>query len=86
MSRRVPPCGSVTGREYPGAPARHYPVDDAAGENRARHRDLVKQVRKQVPDAVLAGRLATYSYIDMDQAAMQGLNAARKIAGKAGAN
>jgi UDP-galactopyranose mutase len=61
-------------------------VDDAAGENRARHRDLVKQVREQVPDAVLAGRLATYSYIDMDQAVMQGLNAARKIAGKAGAN
>ena len=84
MSQSVPPCGSVTGCEYPGAPARHYPVDDAAGENRARHRDLVKQVRKQVPDAVLAGRLATYAYIDMDQAIMQGLNAARKIAGKAG--
>jgi len=35
---------------------------------------------------VLAGRLATYAYIDMDQAIMQGLNAARKITGKAGAN
>jgi len=86
MSLKVAACGSVTGREYPGAPARHYPVDDLAGENRARHRDLAAQVRKQVPNAVLAGRLATYAYIDMDQAIMQGLNAARKITGKAGAN
>jgi UDP-galactopyranose mutase len=78
------PAGSVTGREYPGAPARHYPVDDVAGENRARHRELAGQVRKQVPAAVLAGRLANYVYIDIDQAIMQGLNAARKIAGESG--
>ena len=83
MSRAVNGSGTVTGREYPGAPVRHYPVDDVAGENRARHRDLVKQVRKEVPNAVLAGRLATYTYIDMDQAVMQGLNAARKIANDA---
>ena len=83
MSQVAPPRGAVTGREYPGVPARHYPVDDVAGENRARHRELVKQVRKEVPNAVLAGRLATYAYIDMDQAVMQGLNAAAKIAGRA---
>ena len=84
MSRVVTGSGTVTGREYPGAPVRHYPVDDVAGENRARHRDLVKQVRKEVPNAVLAGRLATYAYIDMDQAVMQGLNAARKIVSGSG--
>jgi UDP-galactopyranose mutase len=86
MSGKAPPCGSVTGREYPGAPAKHYPVDDVAGENRARHRDLADRVHRELPDAVLAGRLANYVYIDIDQAVMQGLNAARKIAGKAGAN
>ena len=82
MSQSAPSRGSVTGREYPGAPARHYPVDDVAGENRARHRELVKQVRKELPNAVLAGRLATYAYIDMDQAVTQGLNAAAKITGR----
>jgi UDP-galactopyranose mutase len=84
MSQAVMPAGSVTGREYPGAPARHYPVDDVAGENRARHRELAGQVRREIPNAVLAGRLANYVYIDIDQAVMQGLNAARKIAGESG--
>ena len=50
------------------------------GENRARHRDLVRQLKQAAPNAVLAGRLATYTYIDMDQAIVQGFNAARKVA------
>jgi UDP-galactopyranose mutase len=76
--------GTITGYEYPGAPVKHYPVDDAAGENRIRHRELAQQLHRDVPSAVLAGRLATYSYIDMDQAILQGLNAARKIARRDG--
>jgi UDP-galactopyranose mutase len=72
--------GTVIGYEYPGAPVKHYPVDDVAGENRSRHRELAQRLHREIPDAVTAGRLATYSYIDMDQAVVQGLNAARKIA------
>ena len=84
MSQTAPERGTVIACEYPGADARHYPVDDAAGENRARHRDLVRQLKQAVPQAVLAGRLATYTYIDMDQAIVQGFNAARKVAGLKG--
>ena len=84
MSETVPERGTVIGYEYPGARERHYPVDDAAGENRARHRDLVQQLKQAVPNAVLAGRLATYTYIDIDQAIVQGFNAARKVAGLKG--
>ena len=80
MSQTAPERGTVIACEYPGAAARHYPVDDAAGENRARHRDLVRQLKQAVPLAVPAGRLATYTYIDMDQAIVQGFNAARKVA------
>lgn len=80
MSETAPARGTVIGYEYPGAPVKHYPVDDVAGENRARHRDLVRQLRQAVPNAVLAGRLANYVYIDIDQAIIQGLNAARKAA------
>ena len=79
MSQAAPARGTVIGYEYPGAPVRHYPVDDVAGENRARHRELVKMLERRLPQAVLAGRLAQYVYIDIDQAVLQGLNAARKV-------
>lgn len=72
--------GTVITYEYPGAPERHYPVDDVKGENRARHLELAARLAREEPRIVLAGRLATYSYIDIDQAVMQGLNAARKVA------
>lgn len=86
MSIAAPRHGTIIGYEYPGAPARHYPVDDVAGVNRARHRELAARLHREVPNVILAGRLAGYVYIDIDQAIIQGLHAARKITGKAGTN
>ena len=72
--------GTVVSHEYPGAPLRHYPVDDAAGANRRLahgYRTLLTQ--EFGGRAHAAGRLARYSYIDMDQAVRQGLNVARRV-------
>jgi UDP-galactopyranose mutase len=79
MSGQTGP-GTVVSYEYPGAPARHYPVEDAEGVNRDRQRAYERLVTQLPgPPRVLAGRLATYSYIDMDQAIRQGINAARRL-------
>jgi UDP-galactopyranose mutase len=72
-------AASVIAREYPGASARHYPVNDLAGDNRRWHQELARTLQASNPSIVLAGRLATYSYIDMDQAIIQGINAARRV-------
>lgn len=80
MSVAAPARGTVIGHEYPGAPWKHYPVDDVDGENRLYHRSLARELQREVPGAILAGRLANYVYIDIDQAVIQGLNAARKVA------
>lgn len=72
--------GTVVSEEYPGAPARHYPIDDVGGENRAlaaRYRSLMRE--EFGPRVYLAGRLATYTYIDMDQAMRQALNVVNDI-------
>ena len=66
-------------REHPGAPVRHYPVDDVAGENRKAHAEMLTGLKTALPTAVVAGRLGQYVYVDMDQAMRQGLNAARKL-------
>jgi UDP-galactopyranose mutase len=71
--------GTVIVREYPGANARYYPVDDVYGENRARWRTMRDELKVHLPNAHLAGRLANYVYIDMDQAIVQALNAANRI-------
>jgi UDP-galactopyranose mutase len=71
--------GTIVTREYPGADSRSYPVDDVAGENRARWKELRDQLRQAVPTAQLAGRLATYTYIDMDQAIIQAIHAAQRV-------
>ncbi|TQF01969.1 FAD-binding protein [Kitasatospora acidiphila] len=72
--------GTIVMREYPGAPSKHYPVPDSAGANRALQRSyehlLVQDARNLL---IPAGRLATYRYINMDQAIRQGLDAARRI-------
>ncbi|MFD5033114.1 FAD-dependent oxidoreductase [Streptomyces sp. NPDC058220] len=75
--------GTVVMREFPGAPAKHYPVLDSAGENRriqdSLERRLVGRSRNPV---YAAGRLATYRYINMDEAILSGLRAAERIAGE----
>lgn len=73
--------GTVVSYEYPGAPARHYPVDDVAGENRSRQREYEKELSALPgPPRFLVGRLATYTYLDMDQVLRQAMNTVRKIA------
>ena len=75
--------GTVVSYEYPGAQARHYPVDDVAGANRELQRKY-EALLADLPGRprATAGRLATYSYIDMDQAIRQGMNVARKLLGQ----
>ena len=71
--------GTVLAWEYSGTEDRFYPVLDTDGVNTTQQRWLREELKKDLPKAVLAGRLATYTYIDMDQAMQQGINAARKI-------
>jgi UDP-galactopyranose mutase len=72
--------GTVVSYEYPNAPARHYPVDDAHGVNR----DLQRKYEGMLahlpgPPRATAGRLATYTYIDMDQSMRQAINVTRSL-------
>lgn len=63
-------AGTVVSEEYPGAPARHYPVDDLEGRNRETNRALQAEtlsVLAPVP-VYFCGRLATYRYINQDEA------------------
>jgi UDP-galactopyranose mutase len=69
--------GTVVSKEYPGSAARHYPIDDADGDNRRLANAYIQLVRDELgPRFLIAGRLATYTYIDMDQSMRQGLNVA----------
>ncbi|KNB53507.1 FAD-dependent oxidoreductase [Streptomyces caatingaensis] len=72
--------GTIVMREYPGAAAKHYPVPDSAGSNKALQVSYEAQLAAYARNPLTAaGRLATYSYINMDQAVRQGLNAAHHI-------
>lgn len=70
---------TVLSWEYSGSDARFYPVNDRLGINRGLQRDLEDKLKREVPNALPAGRLARYVYIDMDQAIGQGLNVAKEI-------
>jgi UDP-galactopyranose mutase len=67
-------------REFPDSSAKHYPVADRAGGNAAlqsRYERLAASMARN--PLVCAGRLATYRYINMDEAIRQGLNAADRV-------
>jgi len=70
--------GTVITYEYPDPSFKHYPVDDVNGENRTRANSLKMELKLKYPNAIVAGRLANYVYINTDQAILQGINAARK--------
>lgn len=76
---RVP--GTVVMREFPGANAKHYPVLDAAKANLSAQMSLRRRLAgfRRNPMAA-AGRLADFSYINMDVAVRRGLDAAHQIA------
>lgn len=72
--------GTVVSYEFPGADARHYPIDDVHGVNRGLARRYADELAALPgPPRYVAGRLATYSYIDMDQVIRQGINTARRL-------
>ncbi|MEU6999079.1 UDP-galactopyranose mutase [Nonomuraea sp. NPDC046570] len=72
--------GTVVAYERPGSPARHYPVDDVAGENRRLQRRYQNALAALPgPPRHTCGRLATYAYIDMDQAVRQAMNTAMRV-------
>lgn len=73
-------AGTVVCFEYPGAPAKHYPVYDADGVNRSiQDRYEQRLARETDYRFVPAGRLARYLYINMDEAMRQGLDAAAEV-------
>jgi UDP-galactopyranose mutase len=76
MSGQTKTSGTMVTYEFPNDLLKHYPVDDSAGKNRLRANKLKSMLRDRFPNAVIAGRLANYVYINTDQAIMQGLNAA----------
>lgn len=72
--------GSVVSYEYPGAPSRHYPVHTTDGQAE-RTNAALQTVAAEVLDrpVAFAGRLATYQYIDMDEAIRSGWRAAVEL-------
>ena len=73
-------AGTVVCEEYPGAPQRHYPVPTVDGRYERRNDELRTRIRDLCPVTVdFCGRLATYRYINQDQAIRQGLDCARRV-------
>lgn len=72
--------GTVILREFPGAPAKHYPVADSGGANQDtqyRYQMLLRGYHRN--PLIAAGRLASYQYINMDVAIGQGFAAAEAV-------
>ena len=66
--------GTVVCEEYPGHPAKHYPVPTSDHEHERRNRALQARVRREASMPVaFCGRLANYVYINQDEAILQGL-------------
>jgi len=73
---------TVVSLEYPGSPARHYPVATVDGRNERRNEELKTEIRTVAPIPVaFCGRLANYQYINQDQAIAQGVACASALAG-----
>jgi UDP-galactopyranose mutase len=73
--------GTVVSEEHPGAAARHYPVATVDGENERRNVALQQEVRERVGNlpTFFCGRLASYTYIDQDQAIGRALECAALV-------
>jgi UDP-galactopyranose mutase len=72
--------GTVVCEEYPGHPAKHYPVPTADHVHEHRNRELQARIRRESPVPVaFCGRLANYQYINQDEAILQGLRVADEL-------
>ena len=77
--------GTVVSEEMPGAPRRHYPVLTADGANERRNAELAGEItaRFDIP-VYFAGRLATYRYINQDEAIADAMAVAHRVAADLG--
>lgn len=74
---------TVVTEEYPGAPARHYPVPTVDGQGQRHNQLLQQEIRAASPVPVwFCGRLASYRYLDQDEAIGQGLACAEQVAAR----
>lgn len=73
--------GTVVSEEHPGAPARHYPVPTIDGRNERLNLDLQAQIRDRLEPVPVffCGRLATYRYIDQDEAIARAFECAAEV-------
>ena len=72
--------GTVVSEEYPGSPARHYPVPTVTRANERCNEALKDEIRAAAPRPVyFCGRLANYTYINQDQAIEQALETAGEV-------
>ena len=73
--------GTVVSEEFPGAPARHYPVPSLDGAGKRRNAELQQEVRERLEPmkVFFCGRLATYRYINQDEAIEDGLACAADV-------
>jgi len=73
--------GTVVSEEMPGVPRRHYPVLTADGANERRNAELADEIAAcfDIP-VYFAGRLATYRYINQDEAIADAMAVAERVA------
>jgi len=73
--------GTVVSEEMPGVPRRHYPVLNADGANERRNAELADEIAAcfDIP-VYFAGRLATYRYINQDEAIADAMAVAERVA------
>jgi UDP-galactopyranose mutase len=72
--------GTVVCEEYPGADARHYPVHTPERTHEHENERLQRLIRRAAPRPVsFCGRLASYRYLNQDEAILEGLRAADDI-------
>ena len=73
-------AGTVVSKEYPGAPARHYPVSTVDGRNERVNLEFKARIAAMSGMPIhFCGRLANYQYINQDEAIVQGLTCAASI-------
>jgi len=74
--------GTVLGFEFPGAPTRYYPIPLPENEQlNLDYQELVRTSFGSELEVAFAGRLANYTYIDMDDCVRQALDLTRAITG-----
>lgn len=77
--------GTVVSEEMPGAPRRHYPVLTADGANERRNIELSEKIAEHFEIPVyFAGRLATYRYINQDEAIADAMAVAHRVSTELG--